>query len=119
MGCSREDAVTKLDTDTIFELLANQRRRNILSHLTEHRTPIAMADLAVEVTASETGISPRVSQIEKGEEISVHRSLVHVHVPKLADANVVEYDHDRETVALGANADHLLSLLDIASEVKL
>ena len=81
--------------DVVVEALAHQRRRYILLCLNEE--PLALADLAKEVAARETDISidPSTDAVEH-----VYISLYHHHVPKLADAGLVQYDRGTMMVEL-------------------
>ena len=77
-----------LSLDATLELLANHDRRAIISYLRD--TPDATAttedltDYLVERRAARTGERPARSH--------VHSTLHHIHVPKLVDAGVVDYD---------------------------
>jgi len=70
-----------------YQLLASTRRRRVLEILSNRSQPITVTDLATEVAAAETeqpliDISPE----ESGE---VEQTLRHVHLPKLAEADIV------------------------------
>ena len=81
-----------------FELLAHDRRRELLQLLPEVDTPVDLDDLARELVAREQGVP--ISEIE-GERVRRCRiALYHHHLPKLADAGVVTFDADHRTVAL-------------------
>jgi DNA-binding transcriptional ArsR family regulator len=67
-------------TDTYIQLVADQRRRRILQTLREAES--ASVDELADQLAADGG--------DSAEQISV--DLHHNHLPKLADANVVEYD---------------------------
>lgn len=95
--------------DGAFETLADRRRRSVLHCLTEYENPMALADLAEEVAASENDAP--VDEIGAEEVESVYVSLYHVHVPKLEDAAVVRYDPDEDTVRLVEDTE-LLDVLD-------
>jgi len=42
----------------------------------------------------------RITEISAEDVAAIHTDLYHVHVPKMADAGVVEYSQERELVAL-------------------
>lgn len=88
--------------DTVYELLANHRRRYALSCLNEHANPMSLADLADEVAVRENGTSTTEVSDETIKDIYI--SLYHVHIPKLEEANVVRYDQEEDTVALSKEA---------------
>lgn len=95
------DSLTK---DTIFDLLSKERRRHVLSCLTDHES-LALPNLADEVASRES--NPALSQIPEEDILSIYLSLYHQHIPKLEEANVVVYDQDLDRVALTENADLL------------
>lgn len=102
----------KLPPDTAFELLAHRRRRTALRCLSDHAPSISLADLAEQVAVRETGRP--LPDIDPDEVLQVYLSLYHVHVPKLADAAVVEYVQDRDLVTLPADQTALDRLLALA-----
>ena len=83
-----ESTVTDLRRDERYELLAAERRRLAVDVLSERDTPVALDDLAAAVAARETTESDPGADAVNRTAISLH----HVHLPRLADAGVVEYD---------------------------
>lgn len=94
-----------ISLDDIFDILASQRRRYVLHCLQEYEKPMALADLADEIAVAEYGTD--IVDIPAEEVKYVYTSLYHTHIPKLADAGVVEYSQERDTVALAENAELL------------
>lgn len=93
----------------LFEVLAVRRRRIALSVLTERELPIDVGTLGQAVAERERSAP---------DEQTVHRvrmSLHHAHLPKLADAGLVEYDWERCVVE--ESVDELGSLLDSVDAV--
>lgn len=84
--------------DAIFDVLSNRRRRHVLRCLDEYDDPMALADLADEVAVREHGTA--LTEISAEEVKRIYVSLYHSHVPRLEDAGVVEYNQDRDLVAL-------------------
>ena len=72
------DAATA-DTGTALDLLASWRRRIVIDHL-RTEGDATVDELATAITG------------ERGEDETVHVSLVHQHLPKLADAGAISYD---------------------------
>ncbi|WP_049928681.1 DUF7344 domain-containing protein [Halopiger goleimassiliensis] len=95
----------ELSADTILELLANRRRRYLLYALRGREEPIELSTLAERVAGWEHDVPP--DEVAKNEYKSVYVSSVQCHVPKLADAGVVDHDEDNHTVILGDNFDQL------------
>ena len=94
-----------LDADTILELLANRRRRYLLYALEGQDGPIELSTLAEQVAGWEHDVPP--DDVAKNEYKSVYVSSVQCHVPKLADAGVVDHDESNHSVVL---ADHFSQL---------
>lgn len=88
------------DTDHLFSALAHQRRRYALACLTRHHV-LTLADLADELAVREHGMT--IDGIPADAVTDIYLSLYHCHVPKLADANVVEYDQDQDLVSITAD----------------
>lgn len=97
-----------LPTTTIFELLANHRRQLALQYLTSKVGAVPLRELADQIALWEGEHTK-----ERCERICT--GLVHVHLPKLADAEIVRYDPNRETIELQETADQLTPFLDLAA----
>lgn len=97
-----------LPVGQIFDLLAHDRRRRTLQYLQQVVGAVHVSDVADQLALWE-GEHTR----EQYERICT--GLVHAHLPKLADAGVVQYDPDTETVALVETADQLHPYLDLAA----
>ncbi len=80
--------------DLVFDILADQRRRYALYYLYGSSDGVATVDEIADHV---------VSLEEYGDSVDDHRlhvvtSLQHMHLPKLEDAGVLEYDPRSETV---------------------
>ncbi|USZ69120.1 winged helix-turn-helix domain-containing protein [Halorussus salilacus] len=83
-----ERSLSASELDVLFELLADSQRRELLAYLVD-------ADDGV---ASFSDLIDRVADAEDAADREVAISIRHAHLPKLADAGVVEYDERSETV---------------------
>lgn len=90
--------------DTIFEVLVAERRRNALYVLYRHAGPISLADLADEVAALEGATTERVAA-----------SLHHLHLPKLVESGVADYDVEEGRVRLTDHSDRFGEYLTSAA----
>lgn len=79
----------------VFAALANRRRRYVLYCLRDH-DQAQVEDLAVQITAWEEDCPIPEAPVEDVER--VRSELVHSHLPKLEDYDLIEYDPRSETV---------------------
>jgi DNA-binding transcriptional ArsR family regulator len=88
------------DVSAAFDLLSDARRRGVL-YAAERGEQTTVEELADQIA----------SWLDDAEGdscgSSVRLSLIHTHLPKLADAGVVEYDRERGTVELAGGATDL------------
>jgi DNA-binding transcriptional ArsR family regulator len=90
-----------LTQDVVFEVLSSTRRRQVLS-LLKNEGPMELTELAEHVAARENDTT--VENLTKQQRKRVYVSLYQTHVPKLEDADLVEYDQDSGIVQLKARA---------------
>lgn len=96
--------------DALYGVLSARRRREALYHLNDAGNEIGIADLAERMTLRETG--PDDESGAAADPWRVHVSLYHVHVPKLAAANAVEFDRAKRTVSLTEAGRAIVGELD-------
>lgn len=79
-------------TDVAFSVLADEHRRLAVEALFGREEPIALSDLAA-------AVADRDSEESSGRsEREITTALHHVHLPKLDDADLVDYDAAATTV---------------------
>ena len=86
----------------IFDLLADTRRRQVLSVLARSETAVDESTLANRILETES------SEVSLRD---LHLELRHCHLPKLADNGVLEYDHEDGIVDRGPAFEETLSHL--------
>lgn len=91
--------------NTIFNVIAHHRRRYALRELQRHEKPMALADLADEIAVRENEAA--ITDIPAEEVKRIYMSLYHTHIPKLAEASLVHYDQERDTVVLIEDAEQI------------
>ncbi|WIV67692.1 DUF7344 domain-containing protein [Natrialbaceae archaeon AArc-T1-2] len=91
---ARAAAAGALSLDRVFDLLSDRRRRLVLYHLHDCADDTATVDEITAYVASQE--ESKTSPQEHRQEIVM--SLEHVHLPRLEDAAVLEYDRRSETV---------------------
>lgn len=77
-----------------YRLLADDRRRTVLGILTEREPPITLRALAEEVAARESDVGGRETDLVDRIRVELH----HVHLPVLAENDLIEYDWRAERV---------------------
>ena len=85
-----------IDLDLQFELLADECRQLALRVLETRGTPLTMHDLATTV-ATQKYDAP-LSEIASDDVVDIHIKFYHTHLPKFADAGVIDYDSSRERI---------------------
>lgn len=96
-----------LPAATVFSLLADAQRRYTMHYLAGKVGAVAIGDVAEQIALREGDLSrDRFERIVTG--------LYHVHLPKLRDAGVVDFDLDVETVERLPAADRLTPYLELA-----
>jgi DNA-binding transcriptional ArsR family regulator len=99
-----ESTSAELTPDTVFSVLSNERRRQVLRHLHD-RGGSNVRELSQQLAAWENDVQPEAVTYKQRKR--VYTSLHQTHLPALAEAGVVDYDRDRGTVRLTARASVL------------
>jgi hypothetical protein len=76
------------------ELLSDERRRTALAVVEALESPVDLAELAGSVAAATPDLDPEVGATLERVAVSLH----HVHLPKLAAHDVLDYDEDTKIV---------------------
>ncbi|WP_436903005.1 DUF7344 domain-containing protein [Halovenus halobia] len=97
--------------DECFELLSNHRRRFTLHYLRQAENGTELGELAEQVAAWENEIP--LEDISYDQRKRVYTSLQQVHLPRMDEIGVVDFDDRAGTVTMGPAADEL----DIYMEV--
>lgn len=105
-----------LPLDVVFEIVKNERRRLILSYLRDAEDTVALGTLAEHIAAYENDVT--VAELNAQQRKRVYIGLYQFHLPKMADANVVDFNQDRGVVRLGENADELFDFIESDVETR-
>jgi len=95
----------RISYDDCFDLLSNHRRRYTLHYLKQSGDEATLGELSDQIAAWENEIEP--SEISYDERKRVYTSLQQVHLPRMDDMGVVEFDDREGTVTVGPVADEL------------
>ncbi|WP_199268380.1 DUF7344 domain-containing protein [Halomarina oriensis] len=101
----------RLPLDTVFEILKNRRRRDILQYLWQHEGTANIGELAEHIAALENDIE--VSALSSSQRKRVYIGLYQCHLPKMDDAGIVDFDKHRGTVELCEAASELTPYLTL------
>jgi hypothetical protein len=107
VGLLMSNSEQRLATETALELLTNQQRRQILRRVADASDGTTVDQLTQHLEGADS-LRP------DGNGSAGHRGieLQHVHLPKLREASVIEYDTDRGSVRRGREFQAVLDLLE-------
>lgn len=102
--CMRENVIRisedkQHSNDVLFDVLSSERRRFALYCLERYQTPMALADLADEVSLMESG-ADTLLDVSAEQVKETYLDLYHCHIPKLEEANLLNYSQEKDTVYL-------------------
>ena len=103
--------------DVVYDILKNERRRYVLLYLQQHEDTVTIGELAESIAAFENDIP--VGQLNAQQRKRVYIGLYQCHLPKMADADVIDFEKSRGEVSLGPYGADLLRFLkrSISEEV--
>lgn len=99
----------ELSEDKAYDLVAEELRRETLRILLNESEEWNVSSLATEIVARESEISR--SEVDEADKKRVAVALLHRDLPRLDDADVVEFDFNDERVVVGEHIDDLNPLL--------
>jgi DNA-binding transcriptional ArsR family regulator len=100
----------ELSRDDLFSMLRNERRREVIHYLSDHEGPVDLRDLSEHIAALENGCEP--TEVTYKQRKRVQTALYQMHLPKLADQDIVEYDRRAGRVELASGAENCLPYLE-------
>ena len=100
------------EIDREMELLSHAYRRRVLRYLMEDAADAAtLAELAAHVRRPDAA-----GDVNRTADDRVEVELYHLHLPKLDDAGLIDFDADTKTASVVDPADRVRELLDAASQ---
>lgn len=96
--------------DSLFGALADPRRRQVCRSIARADEPVVTLD-ELASTIGSTGEPDAASSAPDWSPHDVRTTLHHVHLPKLDDADVVEYSPEEQSVRTGATFPLALELV--------
>lgn len=89
-----DQSTPEISPDTIHDLLSSARRRRLISYLLERQDETVALDDVIDWLTREEHPDPGPIAHRERVAIDIH----HVHIPKLANAGVIQHDPVAETI---------------------
>lgn len=103
-----------LSRGDVFDILRNQRRRYAFHYLRQTDGPVSLADLSEHVAAWECDTT--VDDLDTPDRQRVYVSLLQTHLPKMDEADVVNFDAENNTVELAEHAADIRVYLEVVPD---
>lgn len=113
-GGGTEEADERLSKAEVFELLSVERRQQVLLFLDRVEGTADVGELAEHIASIECDCER--SQLSSQQRKRVYVGLYQCHLPKMADAGVIDYNADRGFVGLNEKSVRLLKYLHFEDE---
>ena len=104
----------ELSRDALFSILRNERRREVIDYLREHEGQVDLRELSEYIAAIENDCAR--NEVTYKQRKRVQTALYQMHLPKLADQDIVAYDRRAGRVELADGAEDCLPYLDAVTE---
>ncbi len=109
-----EEPAEQLPLDITFEILKNRRRRLVLEYVRDTEEPVTIGELAEHIAAIENDTT--VQQLDAQQRKRVYIGLYQCHLPKMDDADVVDFNQGRGRIEVGDHVESLYEYLDVGAE---
>lgn len=104
------EVVGGLPLVVVYDILKNKRRRFVLLYLQSHEETVSIGELAEQIASYENDVP--VKQLNAQQRKRVYIGLYQCHLPKMADADVIDFEQSRGEVRLGPRGPPLLEFLE-------
>lgn len=101
----------RVESDDVFEVLANRRRRYVLHYLRQQQRPVDLRELSTQVAAWENGVP--VADVSRQQRKRVYTALRQTHLPTMDAAGVLVYDHGRGVATPAPGAADVAASLEL------
>jgi len=95
--------------DRILDIIRNERRRRVLSHLVNSNGRSNLTELSESIAAWENDVD--VNEVTSSQRKRAYVSLYQAHLPKMADLGIVDYHKARGVVELTALGEEAFNVL--------
>ena len=119
IGCLQKCMDGAPELDTVLDVCEHKHRRIVLAALADQQQSLSINDLTNAIVKHNHHTPPT----EAADEIvtQIQTGLHHIHLPKLAEAGLIQYEPERQVVEPTAQLDraesHLSAILAIDSEL--
>ncbi|SEP81462.1 DUF7344 domain-containing protein [Natrinema salaciae] len=103
-----QSRLESLEVDAVCTILSDATRRSIVCYLREVESATAR-ELAGQLASSDGHGADDAGHDSRRTALV---ELVHVHLPRLAEHDIVEYDDPAEEVTLGSNVDEVEAFVE-------
>jgi hypothetical protein len=107
---AESDGSDERSQDALFSTLRNERRREVIDYLRGREKATDLRDLSEHIAAVENDCDP--ADVTYDQRKRVQTALYQMHLPKLADRDIVTYDRRAGEVELAGGAEPYLPYLD-------
>lgn len=108
-----EEQTAEIETDTLFEMLGNERRRYVIERLRELESQTSLSDLARYVAARENETT--MDAVTDRETKRVYTSLQQTHLPRMDEARIIDFDKSNGNVSPSQRLTEYTLRLDVVS----
>lgn len=102
-GLPSNGVTGSLSQSELYGLLRSSRRRFVLWYLRRVEESVSLGELAERTAAWEN--EKDISALGSDERKRAYVALYQCHLPKLDEADIIDFDQDRKRVAVGSNYD--------------
>ena len=114
---SEREGEESLSKQTVFDILSNERRRYVLHHLLSKDGEADLRDLSLQVAAWENELEP--DDVSRQQRKRVYATLRQTHLPRMAEAGIIEYDEDRSIATVTSQVEDIELYLDVVPKREL
>lgn len=102
-------------SEQYFGPLADETRRRIIRLLRDRSDPVSLEELCTRLANGGSDAGPRSSTAGSEKMRSLQIRLHHIHLPKLEDSGLIEWDSEERTVAA---IDHAVSAVQVEESLE-
>jgi hypothetical protein len=110
-GTAETGHASDLSYDDCFDLLSNHRRRYTLHYIQQNGEEATIGELSDQIAAWEN--ETEVDEVSYDQRKRVYTSLQQVHLPRMEETDIINFDDREGTIEVGETAENLDIYLEI------